>query len=109
MAFGGYRSMWIMAMFDLPTDTKAARKAYTNFRGALLDDGFTMMQFSVYTRHCASEENAEVHEVRVRACLPDDGEVRVIVITDKQFERMKIFRGKTRSATEPAPEQISFF
>ena len=83
MAFGGYRSMWIMAMFDLPTDTKAARKAYTNFRGALLDDGFTMMQFSVYARHCASEENADVHEVRVRASLPDDGEVRQRLHSDR--------------------------
>lgn len=109
MAFGGYRSMWIMAMFDLPTDTKAARRAYHDFREALLDDGFTMMQFSVYARHCASEENANVHEARVRACLPDDGEVRILLFTDKQFERMKVFHGRTRGATERAPEQISFF
>ena len=109
MAFGGYRSMWILAMFDLPTDTKAARRAYHDFRESLLDDGFTMMQFSVYARHCPSEENAAVHEARIRASLPDDGEVRVIVITDKQFERMKVFYGKTRKATEKPPEQISFF
>lgn len=101
--------MWILAMFDLPTDTKKARKAYQDFRGALLDDGFTMMQFSVYARHCASEENAEVHETRIRAFLPDDGEVRLISITDKQFERMRVFHGKTRGPTEKAPEQISFF
>jgi CRISPR-associated protein Cas2 len=101
--------MWIMAMFDLPTDTKAARKAYHDFRETLLDDGFTMMQFSVYTRHCASEENADVHEARVRASLPEDGEVRLITITDKQFERMKVFYGRTRVATEKAPQQISFF
>ena len=48
--------MWIVAMFDLPTDTKAARKAWHGFRNALMDDGFTMMQFSVYARHCASDE-----------------------------------------------------
>lgn len=24
----GWRSMWVISMFDLPTDTKAARKAY---------------------------------------------------------------------------------
>ena len=101
--------MWILAMFDLPTDTKKARKAYHDFRGALLDDGFTMMQFSVYARHCASEENAEVHETRIREFLPDDGEVRVLSITDKQFERMRVYHGKTRGATEKAPEQISFF
>lgn len=101
--------MWIFTMFDLPTDTKAARKAYHDFRSSLLDDGFTMLQFSVYARHCASEENAEVHENRVKLFLPPDGEVRLLTVTDKQFERMKVFYGKTKEPTEKAPEQISFF
>lgn len=109
MSFGGFRSMWIITMFDLPTDTKAARKAYHDFREALLDDGFMMLQFSVYARHCPSEENAVVHENRLKVSLPDDGEVRMLTITDKQFERMKVFHGKMRKATEKASEQISFF
>ena len=109
MAFGGYRSMWVLAMFDLPTDTKESRREYTHFREALLKDGFAMMQYSVYARHCPSEENAEVHEDRIKAFLPPDGEVRIITITDKQFERMKTFYGKARVETEKAPEQISFF
>lgn len=109
MSFGGFRSMWVLTMFDLPVDTEQARRAYRDFRSTLLDDGFTMLQFSVYARHCPSEENAVVHETRVKLSLPDDGEVRVIKITDKQFERMKIFYGKMRKPTEKTPEQISFF
>lgn len=109
MTFGGFRTVWILTMFDLPTDTRAARRAYHDFRQALLDDGFTMLQFSIYGRHCPSEENAEVHENRIRSFLPNDGEVRVLTVTDKQFERMRVFYGKTRGATEKAPEQISFF
>lgn len=109
MSFGGWRSMWLMVMFDLPTDTKAARKAYQEFRGFLLEDGFTMLQYSVYARHCPSAENAEVHERRINAALPPDGEVRLLLFTDKQFSRMKIFYGKTRKATEKAPEQITLF
>ena len=101
--------MWIIVMFDLPTDTKAARKAYHEFRGELLNDGFLMLQYSVYGRHCPSEENAVVHQKRVKAFLPDDGEVRMLTITDKQFERMKVFYGKIRKATEKSPEQLSFF
>ena len=61
MNLSGYRFMWVVAMFDLPVDTKAARRAYAQFRKRLLKDGFVKMQFSVYVRHCASEENAEVH------------------------------------------------
>ncbi len=101
--------MWIVAMFDLPTDTKQARKHYTQFRKALLKDGFGMMQYSVYIRHCASEENATVHFERVRKALPPDGEVRLIQITDNQFGRMQVYRGKMRKKTEQAPAQIELF
>ena len=101
--------MWIVAMFDLPTDTKKARKAYANFRKGLLNDGFTMMQFSVYIRHCASEENASVHCERIRRILPDDGEVRILKITDKQFGRMIVYLGKRRKPPPPAPAQLEMF
>ena len=101
--------MWVFAMFDLPVDTKEARKAYTEFRKSLLQNGFAMMQFSVYCRHCPSQENADVHTRRIKAALPPDGEVRVMQITDKQFDRMTVFHGKIRKATEKPPEQFSFF
>ena len=101
--------MWVVTMFDLPVDTKAAKRAYTQFRKVLLKDGFTKMQYSVYIRHCASEENANVHVDRVERSVPDDGEVRIILITDKQFERMHIFWGKRRKQPEPAPQQLELF
>ncbi len=109
MFVSGYRCMWVMAMFDLPVDTKEARRAYAQFRKALLKDGFSRLQFSVYVRHCASEENADVHAQRVQLALPDDGEVRVLTITDKQFERMRVFWGKLRKPPEPPPRQLELF
>jgi CRISPR-associated protein Cas2 len=109
MNLNGYRYMWIIAMFDLPVDTKAARKAYALFRSTLLKDGFVKMQYSVYVRHCASKENAEVHLRRVESAIPADGEVRVLAVTDKQFERMRVFWGKRRKATEAAPVQLQLF
>jgi len=101
--------MWVVVMFDLPTDTKTARREYALFRKELLNDGFSRMQYSVYFRHCASKENAAVHAHRVESRLPPDGEVRVLVITDKQFERMRIFLGKTRKPTEVPPCQLELF
>jgi len=101
--------MWLVAMFDLPVDTRQARRAYTQFRKALLKNGFAKMQYSVYIRHCASEENADVHAARVQAALPDDGEVRVLTVTDKQFERMRVFWGKRRRPPEQAPAQLELF
>ena len=96
-------------MFDLPTDTKAARRAYADFRKGLLQNGFTRIQYSVYARHCASEENMAVHASRIERILPPDGEVRILVLTDKQFERMRIFLGKMRRRTPPPPSQLELF
>ena len=109
MTFGGLNTMWIIVLFDLPTDSKPARKQYTQFRKLLLQDGFTMMQYSVYMRHSASEENAQVHVQRIRSCLPPDGEVRIMKITDKQFGNIEVFYGKKRKPVESAPIQLQFF
>ncbi len=105
----GWRSMWVIAMFDLPTETRAARAAYARFRKDLLDDGFTMMQYSVYSRHCASIENADAHVGRMGQKLPSAGEVRFLTITDRQFSRIKVFWGKKRTKTETAPPQMELF
>ncbi|MBX3414655.1 MAG: CRISPR-associated endonuclease Cas2 [Pirellulales bacterium] len=101
--------MWLVVMFDLPVDTKKARRNYARFRKDLLEDGFTQMQYSIYLRHCASQENADVHTYRVERRVPPDGEVRILTITDKQFERMRIFWGKIRRAPETAPAQLQLF
>ena len=109
MNLSGYRFMWVIVMFDLPVDTKKARRNYARFRKKLLKDGFDMLQYSVYGRHCASEENAKVHTQRVESAIPPDGEVRVLTVTDKQFERMRIFWGKMRKPPEKALRQIELF
>ncbi len=101
--------MWMLTLFDLPTSSKKQRHAYRQLRTGLLKDGFRMIQFSVYGRHCSSEENAMVHERRVCALLPSWGEVRIIMLTDKQFERMKIFHGIKRKTPEKAPNQLDLF
>ena len=105
----GWRTMWVIAMFDLPTDTKAARKAYARFRRDLIEDGFTMMQYSIYSRHCASIENAGVHVGRMGQKLPSAGEVRFLTITDRQFARIQVFWGKKRVPAQPSPSQMELF
>ena len=109
MLVSGYRCMWVVTMFDLPVDTKLARKQYATFRKHLLEDGFTQMQYSVYLRHCPSEENADVHIRRVERAIPPDGEVRILTVTDKQFERMRIFWGKMRRQPELPGLQLELF
>ena len=101
--------MWVIAMFDLPTGTPKARKAHARFRKNLLEDGFTMMQYSVYIRHCASIENAKVHATRMGKKVPTAGEVRFLTITDRQFGRIEIYAGKSRQPPPSPPAQLEFF
>ena len=105
----GLRTMWVFVMFDLPTTTPAHIKAYTKYRKGLLKDGFSMMQYSVYYRHCASTEQADVHINRMQEGVPDEGEIRFLTITDTQFGKMKIVRGKMRDEPPPTPAQLEFF
>jgi CRISPR-associated protein Cas2 len=104
-----YRIMWLFVLFDLPVDTKAARRAYAQFRKSLLKDGFLQLQYSVYARVCPSEASVDVHVRRVEARVPDAGEVRLLCITDKQFARQRILWGKVRKSPPKAPKQLEFF
>ncbi len=107
--FSEYRIMWVLVFFDLPTETKKERKAYTDFRKKLQNDGFCMFQFSIYLRHCASRENAEVHIRRVKSMLPDAGNVGVLCITDKQFGQMELFQGKKEKEKKTEGQQLELF
>lgn len=104
-----YRIMWIMVLFDLPTETKRNRKDAALFRKQLTGDGFVMFQFSIYVRHCASIENAEVHIRRVRSMLPQYGTVGIMCITDKQFADIQIFYGKKPQAPTAPGQQLELF
>lgn len=99
--FSAYRVMWVMVLFDLPIETKKDRKVASMFRKKLQEDGFNMFQFSIYIRHCASAENAEVHVKRIKGLLPEQGKIGILCITDKQFEKMEIFYGKKESLNRP--------
>lgn len=107
--FSEYRIMWVMVLFDLPTETKKDRKASAEFRKRLMGDGFSMFQFSIYIRHCASIENAEVHIRRVKAMLPEYGNVCIMCITDKQFGNIQVFYGQKPTVPNSPGHQLELF
>lgn len=104
-----YRVMWTLVMYDLPTETKKDRKVASRFRKELLQDGFSMFQFSMYVRHSASSENADVHKNRVKKLLPEHGKVGILQITDKQFGQMEIFFGQKPQEKQKIPQQLEIF
>ena len=107
--FSEYRIMWVFVLFDLPTETKKERKAHQTFVKNLKDNGFTMFQFSIYLRHCPSQENADVHVKRVKKLLPEKGKVCIFNITDKQFGKMELYHGKKEEPISTPYQQLELF
>ena len=101
--------MWLFAMFDLPVDKPELRREYAQFRHKLLRQGFTMIQYSVYVHYVRSEESEEVFRKRIHAVLPSHGQVRLVSITDRQFEKMEVYVGKKRERVEDPPHQLMLF
>ena len=93
MAEGTRRYMRMLVFFDLPVGTRAERRAYTRFRRFLLNDGFDMIQFSVYGRILNGRDAEQKHMQRLVLNLPPDGSVRVLTVTEKQYASMKLLCG----------------
>lgn len=104
-----YHIMWLFVFFDLPVTLKKDRKAASRFRKDLLKDGFGMMQFSVYNRHCASKESANVHVKRVKSLIPEKGQVSILQVTDKQYGDIVNFWGKKSNPLPEGPKQLELF
>lgn len=101
--------MWMLVMFDLPVLTKAERKAACDFRKTLLDMGFQMSQLSVYLRPCASHTQLDTYAKHVEAALPTGGKVHILQFTDKQYERILTFHGRSKQPALKTPEQFELF
>lgn len=85
------------------------QKGLCAFRKNLRRDGFTMFQFSIYVRHCASMENAAVHIKRVKSFPPEFGNVGILCITDKQFGNIEIFYGHKPVEPNAPGQQLELF
>ena len=85
------RFVWLFVFFDLPVGTKPDRRWATRFRKFLKDDGFIMLQLSVYAR--------------AKNLLPK-GSVRSLQVTDRQYARMKLLLGEASFSEKKAPHQL---
>ncbi len=105
----GYRIMWVMVMFDLPTNTKGERAAASHFRNDLKDLGFEMVQYSVYIRFCGSQSKADTTITAIQWIIPTPGLVSILLLTDKQYEGISTFTAGQRTAQKAPPGQLEMF
>ena len=87
-------------MFDLPVDTVDQQRAYRKFRKDIMSEGFMMIQYSVYVRTCPNRQFANQLEKRLQKIMPKEGNVRLLTVTEKQYDDMKIMVGSKKMTEE---------
>ena len=85
--------MRLLVMFDLPMDSNIEKQEYRYFRKFLIENGFLMLQYSIYVRICTNQDMADNYMIKIEKNIPTDGSIRGLIITEKQYEKMKIFLG----------------
>lgn len=104
-----YKMGWLVVFFDLPTTTDEDKRNYVNFRKNLLNDGYLMIQYSVYARACVSHDRVLTHTRRIKSFLPPKGSVRCLFVTNIQWDKTFIFYGPDvcpSESPEKMPEQL---
>ena len=93
MSSSKYRDMRIILMFDIPTKNESNRKVYSKFRKFLINEGYIMIQYSVYSRFCRNHAAVRKHCNKIEKNKPRVGEVRIMVVTEKQYLSTYIING----------------
>lgn len=88
-----YDFMRLILFFDLPMVTKSDIRVYNHFRKYLIKNGYIMMQFSVYCKLFGNRDAAVKHINTLKQNLPTDGQIRTMLITEKQYSRIAILVG----------------
>ena len=107
-----FKVMWLMLMFDLPTQTKKQKKRYTWFRQELRKEGYMMLQYSVYGKIFSSVESANLGKKRIKDFVYKNvksGNIRLLLFTDRQFASMEIVIGKKAEEEKNEPVQLLLF
>lgn len=104
-----YETMWMMILFDLPVVEKEERKEATDFRNFLLDNGFFMAQYSVYIKVFSGKDACEKYYKLIEKNLPKQGKIDILTITDKQYENIKTFVGKSPKRRKNPSQQLLMF
>jgi CRISPR-associated protein Cas2 len=105
----GYKILWSMVMFDLPVVTKKQRHEANKFRLFLLDMGFSRCQLSVYMRFCTSHAQYQVYNKKIAGGLPEGGQVTIVQITDKQYEKIVTYQSGKLGVKPKNPDQYTLF
>ena len=88
-----YEFMRLVLFFDLPMTTRKEKRIYAHFRKYLIKNGYMMMQYSVYCKIFPNREAAVKHVNILRKNVPNAGQIRLLMVTEKQYSKIEIIVG----------------
>lgn len=98
--------MRIIIFFDLPTLTSIDRRNYSQFRKFLINEGFIMMQESVYSKITLNSTVSGLIKDKVRKNKPPKGLIQMLIITEKQYSKIEFIIGKGQSTIEDSSNRL---
>lgn len=102
------RFMRMLIMFDLPTQTVSDKKNYRKFRKFLLNEGFIMHQYSIYSKILLNGTANKLMIGRLKKNHPKQGLITILTVTEKQFAKMIYLSGEKNSSVAYSNERIIF-
>ena len=111
-----YKMGWLIVCFDLPVVEKENMRQANAFRKQFLNQGYFMLQNSVYVRPCVTYDKSDKFIKNLKLVAPDVGTISIFYITDRQWGlsvciekanyRSSKFKKKTGEKNE---EQMTFW
>ncbi len=89
--------MRTIVFFDLPNIYAKDKRNYLLFRKFLLNEGFIMMQESVYSKIVMNSQQSKFLIERLRKKAPKKGLIQVLTITEKQYSQIEYIIGEHNS------------
>ena len=101
--------MRTIVFFDLPNIYAKDRRNYLKFRKFLLNEGFIMMQYSVYSRICKNNDDLNKHINRLKLNTPKNGNIRLLQVTENQYNNIIMFSGNKAIEEDISIENLLIF
>lgn len=98
--------MRTIVFFDLPNVYLKDKRNYIKFRRFLLNEGFIMMQESVYCKLILNNVQSDLLYKRIQKNSPKRGLIQTLVITEKQYSQMKYIIGCSSSKILDSDERL---
>lgn len=102
-----FRIMRMIVMFDLPTETSTDKRNYRKFRKFLIKNGYSMMQYSVYSKIILNRTVLNYQKIKLKQNAPSKGYVDVLIVTENQYANIETIIGdKERTIQENSTKRM---